>query len=116
MERFTQQQLEVVAKEHQLGDAGFGSDRALSLSRVNEVAQWIADSMVMVKTINRSAWSYTLKHVCEMDIQYVSNGEFITAAILLGYQHKRSGSNCWFNMGTGAINAARKRQASEGKR
>lgn len=116
MERFTQQQLEVVAKEHQLGDAGFGSDQALSLSRVNEVAQWIVKNMAMVKTINRSAWSYTLKHVCEMDIQYVSNGEFITAAILLGYQHKRSGSNCWFNMGTGAINAARKRQASEGKR
>ena len=116
MERFTQQQLEVVAKEHQLGDVGFGSDRALSLSRVNEVAQWIADSMVMVKTINRSAWSYTLKHVCEMDIQYVSNGEFIAAASLLGYRYKQNGSNCWFNMGTGAINAARKRQASEGKR
>lgn len=116
MERFTQQQLEVVVKEHQLGGAGFGRDGVLNLGRINEVAQWIADNMVMVKAINRSAWSYTLKHVCETDIQYVRNGEFIAAAILLSYRYKQNGSNCWFNMGTGSINAARKRQASEGKR
>lgn len=122
MEKFSQKEIESAANDHQVDGIGFRDEdirRSIDIDKINKAAQWISTNMVKVSAINRRNSSYGLKHVCEKDIGYVSNGEFIIAAILLGYKYKRCASNsqnCWVNMGTGAINAARKRQASEGKR
>lgn len=48
------------------------------------------DALDRRKTINFDRSSYGLKHVVEKDTgQYVSNGEFICAALYLGYKIKR---------------------------
>jgi hypothetical protein len=54
------------------------------------------------KTINRRGTSYGLKHVCEDEVGYMTNGTFIAAAIACGFdiQETHDGSpNAWLNIG-----------------
>ncbi|BBX30612.1 hypothetical protein B7435_23935 [Mycolicibacterium peregrinum] len=57
---------------------------------VVRVLFWLQSSIGMIKTPTRS--SYYLKHVAEQSVQhYVTNGEFIAAALMAGYPMKDSG-------------------------
>jgi hypothetical protein len=57
------------------------------------------------KQLNKRAGSYSLKHVAEHDIGYVTNGVFIAAAIAEGFMVRRiwrwddtDNPNAWFNI------------------
>ena len=57
------------------------------------------------KTLNKRGTSYGLKHVCEKDIGYITNGVFIAAAIAEEFWVKRcdwSSPNAWLNITTSA--------------
>jgi hypothetical protein len=58
---------------------------------------WIRVHMVRRHSINRRRGSYGLKHVCERDIGYISNGVFIAAMIAEGFRFEQFGPNAWFN-------------------
>nr|ALS91550.1 putative vacuolating cytotoxin [uncultured bacterium] len=51
------------------------------------------------KGINRKRNSYGLKHVAEGDIGYITNGQFIAAAIHSGFEYEQvnTGANMHFN-------------------
>lgn len=76
--------------------------------RIEEIRAIIRKKLVKRKTerINLLGYgSYSLKHACEKDEKargllkcYVSNGEFIYAMILEGYNVSRSGLNAHFNV------------------
>lgn len=70
--------------------------------RENEVikcAEWIMEFCQPRKTINYRRGSYGLKHVVERyNKEYIGNGAFILAALLLGYKYERNGPNAYFNM------------------
>ena len=63
---------------------------------------WIESRFEKSKRINTKYTSYTLKHVVESHIgRYVSNGELITAMILLGFEYRIddfSNANCHFRV------------------
>ena len=62
---------------------------------------WIEEFAYPRKTFNRTRSSYGLKHVVEDFFQfYITNGEFIQAAINQGYRFIRQGNspNAFFNM------------------
>jgi hypothetical protein len=80
--------------------------------RVMEVVAWLRDNVTPIKTPMFS--SYRLKHVLERSPGgwYVTNGEFIAAALIAGYPHKYvPGPNPLFGMSARDIrrleNAAR---------
>lgn len=52
---------------------------------VLKVAEWIRSNTYMTKRITKYS-SYGWKHVAEKELGYVSNGQFIAAAILCGYR------------------------------
>lgn len=63
---------------------------AESEATVHEIVAWLRDhDLTPIKTPSVS--SYTLKHLVEKDIGYVSNGEFIAAALMVGYPHSYEG-------------------------
>ena len=69
--------------------------------QVARVQAWLSVMIEPTKTISPTlASSYGLKHQCESDVGYVTNGSFIAAALLAGFPHVlRSGSpNVWFGM------------------
>jgi hypothetical protein len=76
------------------------------MQMVRASIQWLKLNARPTKTIRDRYSSYYLKHVVEKSESgkisggYVSNGSFIAAALLLGYQHKETsnGINCVFNM------------------
>jgi hypothetical protein len=54
--------------------------------------------------VNKSIGSYGLKHRVESVIgHHLSNGELIVAMIGEGFQYKRNGINCCFNVSTRSI-------------
>lgn len=58
-----------------------------------------------IKTINRDRSSYSLKHLAEDEIGYISNGTFIAAAINCGFDFKtyEMSPNVTFNMSEKSI-------------
>jgi hypothetical protein len=62
---------------------------SLSADRIRAAQAWIAANLVKRQNINES-WggSYMLKHQCEADTGYLTNGSFIVAMLLEGYQMK----------------------------
>lgn len=67
-----------------------------SASTVGWVADWIADSMVQTKSLNRRHNSYGLKHLAERYRgEHVSNGAFIAGAILAGLEHSGDYNPCF---------------------
>lgn len=79
---------------------------------VEVTCHWIQKNMAPIKTFNRDSTSYGLKHRAEKDIGYITNGVFITAALLMGYKYKvdERSLNVQFNMSKKNINAVYKRQ------
>lgn len=113
MKKFTQNQLNAVANENYLDVEGFKHPGAFTFNlncrvgKVNAICEWIGDNLKSTQTIT-SAHSYSLKHVCEKEVTidhgWVGNGEFIAAAILMGYKFKRNGRlNCYFNISLSSI-------------
>ena len=77
------------------------------------VVEWLLnyDALDRRKTINTSRGSYGWKHLVERDTkQYVSNGDFICAALYLKYNMKRipRSPNAYFNLRKETSHAVRK--------
>ena len=66
--------------------------------RVMEIVAWLRDNISPIKTPRYN--SYGLKHVLERSPGgwYVTNGEFIAAALIAGYPHKYDAPNPLFGM------------------
>jgi hypothetical protein len=67
-------------------------------AKVLEIAAWLREHVTPIKT--PTVGSYGMKHVVERAIgQYVTNGEFIAAALISGYRFKyTAGPNMLFGM------------------
>jgi hypothetical protein len=59
-----------------------------SVDRVNDTKEWLLDSVAPIKTLNTRRSSYGVKHVAEKDIGYITNGVFIAAAVIAGYNYE----------------------------
>lgn len=95
-------QVEQIMKAHpMLPDGGYGHQRSYkvdiaelrrwllndeSLSEIERLCAWIKSNLSPSKSINYRHSSYNLKHLAERETGYVSNGQFIVAALLLGYR------------------------------
>lgn len=81
-------------------DAELAESRAALVQReatVHEVVGWLhANDLTPIQT--PSAGSYTVKHLVEKDIGYVSNGEFIAAALMVGYPYRYRTPNVLFGI------------------
>ena len=56
------------------------------------------------KTINLNHGSYELKHIAETILDtYISNGIFIVASLIIGFDIRIQGINCCFNMSSKSI-------------
>jgi len=94
---------EVKINYPELTQFGFGGEGEIRMEAVNLCAEWLLehDGLDRRKTINRSLSSYGLKHAVERDKGiYVANGEFICAALALGYKMmrpKHKTANAYFN-------------------
>jgi hypothetical protein len=95
---------EVKAKYPDLTQFGFGGEGEIRMEAVNLCAEWLLahDGLDRRKTINMGFSSYALKHAVERaKKQYVANGEFICAALALGYKMRRpkhKTANAYFNV------------------
>lgn len=69
----------------------------LSEERCTAICKWLED-IGKIKSINRRHNSYGLKHRAEDDVGYVTNGQFICAAIHMGFQCQVEDANASFNM------------------
>jgi len=82
---------------------GFGGKGEIRMEAVNLCAEWLLehDGLDRRKTINMGFSSYALKHAVERDKDtYIANGEFICAALALGYKMRRpkhKTANAFFN-------------------
>jgi hypothetical protein len=74
-----------------LGDGGVGQKHdnplpANSAERIEECRVWLRSNIERTRTAPKSGrTSYGLKHVAESHIGYISNGQFIAAAVMEGY-------------------------------
>jgi hypothetical protein len=116
----------VLGSEPELGDFGFGvflqrgktpDEREVellserddirrpdSLAAFIKTREWLSRHGKR-KTLNKMGTSYGLKHVCEKDVGYITNGVFIAAAIAEGFHVRRTdwGSpNAFLNISSSA--------------
>ena len=86
-------------------------------ARITEIARWIERNLVPTQSFCTYMGSYGLKHIAEAELGYVSNGEFISAALALGFRMKveNGGPNAVFNMSTKSIKETMWRLYCEGK-
>ena len=76
-----------------------GCDAPTQNAEVQAAKNWIKQHCWERKTMNWNLSSYRLKHNMERETgTYVSNGNFIKAAVLLGYRMRSDYPNCIFNM------------------
>ena len=80
-----------------------------AVAQIERCCSWLAP-IKKTKTCNPDCDSYGLKHLVErhhrkdpaVNSSYISNGSFIVAALLSGFDHKRedrgTGPNSYFNM------------------
>ncbi len=61
------------------------------------ICEWLLNIQKR-KTIDKSVTSYSLKHIAEKEIGYITNGAFICAAIHMGFNFKIISPNAYFNM------------------
>ena len=92
-----------IQKKHpELTQFGFGGEGSIRPDAVQKCIQWLLehDGLDRRRTVNTKVSSYTWKHVVERCYRsYITNGEFICAALHLGYKMKKSdGPNAWFNI------------------
>jgi hypothetical protein len=82
---------------------GFGGKGEIRPHAMKLCIEWILihDGLERRKTVNEKISSYTYKHKVERYFnEYISNGEFICAALYLKYKMKIRGPNAWFNIKT----------------
>lgn len=120
-----QQQIEGILEQHRLlSDYGYGSypnskgmqeHQALraalltpdSVEAIAKLCGWIRTNLRERLNVNNRHSSYELKHIAEKDVGYVSNGQFIVAALLCGYKMgKRPRINPSFNIEERSIKEA----------
>lgn len=92
---------DVQANYPTLTQFGFGGEGEIRPHAVQLCVMWLLqhDALDRRKTINTKVSSYSWKHVVERHCgEYISNGEFICAALYLKYKMKASGPNAWFNI------------------
>lgn len=110
---------DVMRKNPRLGILGFGvyAEKSLSKSelvekldlsrlqlegakeRVIKISAWLRRNIEPTKTICKDQSSYQYKHIADKHLGYVTNGEFIAAAIMAGYPYKEDdGLNAYFGM------------------
>ena len=80
--------------------------------RVNRICEWLEANIASRKTIDPSAGSYGLKDLAERDLGwYLSNGEFIAAAIICGYPYRAESDspNARFGMSSRSITIVQNR-------
>lgn len=90
-----------------------------SARRVIEIAEWVAANLRSQRKVNTHHTSYGLKHVVERATgQYVANGEFIAAALMVGLKHKISENspNVQFAITEDSIRSVDPRRRREGRR
>lgn len=76
-----------------------GKPLPIEMNRVAVCCNWILSFVEPSRMISGKHSSYGLKHIVERyDGDYIGNGEFIYAAILLGYRFEQFGPNALFNM------------------
>jgi hypothetical protein len=67
---------------------------------IQTAQQWIRANLTQRNTYNKKISSYGLKHKLEQDVRcyYITNGEFIVAMLLEGYEPKvlPDWPNCYF--------------------
>lgn len=80
-----------------------------SIAQIGKVCDWIKANLEMQKTTNSHMSSYGLKHVVEKETGYVSNGQFIVAALLCGYRIGKVDYNVFFNIKQSSIKRACKK-------
>lgn len=84
-------------------------ERAILLGKHEVVEQtklWILKNIEPIRTINYKRSSYSLKHMAERSMKvYITNGTFIAAAILAGFDFKvaSEGANAFFAMSEKSI-------------
>jgi hypothetical protein len=97
----TQTELDGVLTQYpDLTASGFGrqhGDDRPTLEGCNRVMPWLERQQETAKVCPFRT-SYGLKHEAEPEVGYVTNGEFIAAAIHLGFQVQRTGLNAFLNM------------------
>lgn len=104
------------------GGYGYGSHKTLpfdkwrqdlltdeSLAEVDQLCDWIEQNLSLSKGINYRHTSYGLKHIAERETGYVTNGQFILAALIMGYRMGKPNYNQSFNITEGSIQRASKR-------
>ncbi len=80
-----------------------------SVATIGRVCGWLNANIAHTKQVTRFCGSYGLKHIAERHIgEYVSNGQFIVAALLCGYGAALDYPNALFAMSVRSIKAARK--------
>ncbi len=81
-----------------------GSLLSLDSLRAIVIARgWILRYLLKDLKINRARTSYGLKHLAERQTGYLTNGQFIVAMLLEGYQMESSGADSLFNVREGSI-------------
>lgn len=91
----------VQSKHPDLSQFGFGGKGDMNPDAVGLCIEWLFhhDAIDRRKTVNPKISSYAWKHIVERHYKtYVANGEFICAALYLGYKMRKRGPNAWFNI------------------
>lgn len=70
------------------------------------ICRWLSDKS-QIKRINKQHSSYSLKHMAEKELGYISNGAFICAAVFCGFKYQIAGPNAYFNISEKSLRAAR---------
>ncbi|MDN5763692.1 MAG: hypothetical protein L0H41_15425 [Microlunatus sp.] len=66
-------------------------------ANVHKIVAWLRDNdLKPIQTPSRN--SYALKHLVEKRIGYVTNGEFIAAALIVGYPYRYRTPNVLFGI------------------
>lgn len=93
---YTQEQYDVV---YDLPVFQYEQNKITNFNKIPKIVSYLRENIRVRKTINRNHSSYTLKHIIENDIGYITNGEFIMAALIAGYQMSNvNRMNPCFNM------------------
>jgi hypothetical protein len=97
----TREELEAHVKLNQMALLGEGS-----ICQIRKACDWIQSNIEPSKMINYKRTSYGMKHITEKETGYISNGEFITAALLCGYRMGLLSYNPSFNMKESSVKRA----------
>ena len=82
-------------------------DQDFNFEVIDQCIEVIQLRLDPIRSINKNASSYGLKHLFEDYIgEYVSNGDLIVAMLTCGYRYERSKEtpNCFFNVSQHGVN------------